>query len=117
MSDIHQHYCRQCRASWEHDGDQIKPGTVRANHQCPSCGTPGWVKYFGTESHDEMCEAERLLEISEDETQPEDVRLQADRNFIRLAQRLHRPCEPQPTDEEVDSRIAVQKLLALLKGL
>lgn len=95
MSDVHQHYCRACRAPWEHDGDQIDKRTHKSSHQCPSCGTPGWVKFYGNETHDEMCEMEALLELTEDDRVPEPLRSQAECDFRRMARRLHRPGEPE----------------------
>lgn len=94
MRDVHQHYCRSCRAPWEHDGDQIPRGGVKAAHRCPTCGTEGYVKYYGTETHDEMVEMETLCKLSEDDRVPDHVRDQAARDFSRMAQRLHRPNEP-----------------------
>jgi len=95
VSDIHQHYCRQCRAPWEHDGDQVKPGGVKAAHKCPHCGTAGFVKFYGNETHDEMCEMEALIELADDDRVPGHLQRQAERDFARMAQRLHRPNEPE----------------------
>lgn len=96
MSDIHQHYCRRCRAPWEHDGeDAATSPAIVAAHRCPRCDLPGWVKFYGTETHDEMCELETLLELSEDERTPEPLRSQAARDFAALARRLHRPGEAE----------------------
>lgn len=94
MSDVHQHYCRQCRAPWEHDGDKMEKGTIKDAHKCPTCGTLGWVKFYGNETHDEMVEMEALLEIADDERVPAHTQRQAERDFARMAQRLHRPNEP-----------------------
>jgi hypothetical protein len=99
VSDVHQHYCRQCRASWEHDGDEILDDAQnKAAHRCPVCGTPGWSKYFGTETHDEMYDLEELIELSQDERIPDHVRQQARVDFDAMARRLH----PRP-----DGRITI----------
>jgi hypothetical protein len=95
MNDLHQHYCRQCRTPWEHDGaGMIDNPTIVAAHKCPNCSTPGWVVFYGNETHEEMCELEALLEISESEGVPDILRYQAEQDFRRMAQRLHRPNEP-----------------------
>lgn len=110
MSDVHQHYCRQCRTPWEHDGDALQSNPeIRAAHRCPACGTPGWVKYYGNETHDEMCQLEALLEASEDDRLPDGIRDRAERDFARLASRLHRGTEP--SDESVDAQMRLRALL------
>lgn len=97
MSDVHQHYCRQCRRPWEHDGAQLHTdAAIRRAHKCPVCGTPGWTKFYGTETHEQMCELEALLETSEDMRLPADVREKADHDFAVMASRLHRPNCPVP---------------------
>lgn len=97
MSDIHQHYCRQCRRPWEHDGEAMENNAqIRAEHHCPVCGTPGWVKFYGNETHEEMCQMEALLETSEDDRLPDGVREQAEMDFARMAQRLHVRPERKP---------------------
>jgi len=111
MGDVHQHYCRQCRTPWEHDGDQMISGTIKEAHKCPNCGTMGWVKFYGNETHDEMCELEALLELSEDERVPGHLQRQAERDFARMAQRLHRPNEPER--RQYDS---LDELLDMLGG-
>lgn len=113
MSDIHQHYCRRCRAPWEHDGDDAATNPeIVAAHACPRCGFAGWVKFYGNETHDEMCEFETLLELSEDERTPEPLRSQAARDFAALARRLHRPGDPEPA-----GRHAAQTLEGILDML
>lgn len=93
--DVHRHYCRSCRVPWEHDGDQIQGASQLATaHQCPRCGTEGWVKYYGNETHDEMCELEAFLELAEKEDATCAERAQANRDFARMASRLHRPEKP-----------------------
>jgi hypothetical protein len=101
MSDLHAHYCRQCRVPWEHDGAEMDTNErLKAAHRCPRCGQSNYVKFYGNETHDEMCEMEALLELSEDERVPESQRYQAERDFARMAQRLHRPSAPYPPQEE-----------------
>lgn len=122
MSDVHQHYCRQCRAPWEHDGEQMTDSTVlKAAHKCPSCGTSGYVKFYGNETHDEMCQLEALLELSEDERVPAHTQRQAERDFARMAQRLHRPNEPQGLGawglaDAYQAGAGIEELLDMLSG-
>lgn len=127
MSDVHSHYCTSCRAPWSHDGDKLETNPqIRAGHHCPSCGTAGWSKYYGNETHDEMVELERLLAASEDPNLSEYDRERAEMDFARMARRLHRPNSPVPGDREgvrEDDGLterqarALLNLARLLKGL
>lgn len=51
FSITHRHQCPKCSFVWEHDSETTgrTPG-----HQCPSCGTAQYVKYFGEEPATEV---------------------------------------------------------------
>jgi hypothetical protein len=122
-SDVHRHYCTSCRHIWEHDGAKIpiwRPGEVTRAHKCPVCGNPGWVKYYGNETHEEMCEMESLLQVAEDDRVPQPIRDRAEVDFERMAERLHRP-KSQPRDPERPNRYAdgaaLKMALDILRGL